>query len=323
MTLLLLRMCELTRWTTSGLLTLLFAFVCACDDGSERTALRFLVYSDAKLSRVQVSVLGAPPQDAGQFAQNFGLDVASIARVDEPLLTIQVEVTEHSQNRTQAVLRLDGYDSESKLVLSQTVRANFTDKQTRFVRIWLARSCTNPDAMTCPSEMSCAIVSRRCEPQPTLVTLDESDIHGKERWVPDGYTPCGVHGEATDGRDGICPSYCDQQDDKDCGCSAPCKYGACEQSACKTPERVPAPIDYTPREPAGLSTTYVRRVLNPARTVVAVGGEFKGEGGVARFFVAEDADMTPGKVLAVGTQTVSAATEGVSPDGFIRAEYVF
>jgi hypothetical protein len=227
---------DLTRWLTFSSWILLFVWLCACapDETVNATALRFAVYSDAELSLIKASVLNGQGDDVPGKTLSF----PSATELRESsgtnyLFSLTVELTDKSDLRDRAVVRFDGY-RETKLVLSQTVQVDFADKDTRLVRIWLARTCANAMATTCAAGFSCDPLRGECAPSAALsgdsyATASANETRG---WIPPGYIECGPS-------DRKCPaSSCSHAQDADCPlplgaaeCSsdAQCESGYCER----------------------------------------------------------------------------------------------
>ncbi len=238
---------------TCRLQTLLLLMFCACVEDVPPTVLRFYVYSDVPLARVKASLLDEAERELldGGISRDFYPEAgAPDGRV---LLSIAVERTDRSNNREQAIVRFDGYtesSADSKMVLRQTVRADFEDKQTRLVRIWLSRACIHASARPCNDQMSCDEDTGACTETPIAGTERFDPSADLSSWQKDNYTACGARDDA--GRnDTFCPPACGPQQDSDCSLLPPaspctnddqcwsgtceCVDGECRQLRCCTP----------------------------------------------------------------------------------------
>ena len=208
----------------------------------DQTAVRFAVYSDVALTRLEAVVLDEQGLATTQ-TKAFDIPAGSSAATTY-LASVVVERSGSSKSRTFAQVRFDGFIDGvdgPKAVLRRTARAQFSDKQTRVGNVWLARTCAAAYGAdpACPTAgFSCDYTSGECASDATPLTLSdyaaETDEHA--RWLPGDYHNCG------DNADSVCPPRCTLAEDSDCGyangavCKAAtdCHSGVCAR-ACTEP----------------------------------------------------------------------------------------
>jgi hypothetical protein len=277
----------MTRWIELGLQTLLVMVLASCDDAVDPTALRFYVYADMPLARVRTFLLDEnentppdgrfydlPPQDAGASDDNL-------------LFSVEVERTADSVNRNQAVLRFEGYSPEAPdgpIVVRQTVRADFADRETKLVQIYLSSACTN--AIACPPRQSCDPSTGMCAPTPTLAGGRFEAATDLGRYEPRA-APRQCSGDL-------------QTDPRHCGgCDVACAYPLCRAGSC-------VPTAYTPdsaeseyrNDSIDITAVYLRRLVLPGATGLAAVGVVSDQiGAKFRLLVASDEDGKPGQLL--------------------------
>lgn len=182
----------------------------------DQTAVRFTVYSDLPLTRLDAVVLDEQGQPSTR-ANTFMIPTGSLAATTY-LASIVVERTSASKSRSSAQIRLDGYIDGvdgPKVVVQRTARAQFTDKQTRVGKVFLARTCaaTYGEDPSCPTpRFSCDYTSGQCLSDETPLTLSDyaPETDERARWLPDNYHNCG------DSADTVCPPRCTLAEDPDC-----------------------------------------------------------------------------------------------------------
>lgn len=189
----------------------------ACGNESiDQTAVRFAVYSDLPLTRLDAVVLdeqGQPTTRSHSFVIPAGSNAATTY-----LASVVVARTGASKSRSSAQVRFDGFTDGPdgpKAVVQRTARALFADQQTRIGQVWLARSCGRPygDAPGCPNAgFSCEYTSGLCASDAAPLALGDYVVETDERapWSPRDYQRCG------DPADGACPPRCTLAEDVDC-----------------------------------------------------------------------------------------------------------
>jgi hypothetical protein len=283
------------RRITIRLLTLLLCSLCACRDESvDATAVRFAVYSDAELSSVRAVLLDGSGNVRSMH--DFPVPGDAGSATDARLFMLDVERTERSSLRSWALVRFEGYRAEgadSKLVLHQTVRADFADNQTRLVRIWLARTCVSETAkQDCSFDMPCDYVTGQCRAGVPEVGGEPYSGTAAESWRPDDYAA--PHVDAS----------CSAGDAASCGGGAPSCELDLDSASC---EFSPKMAEISLAASFDLVVPYLRKVVSDRRVLVAIGANFEAAGGDVQLFAASDTGLGPGVVLAQGTVPVKAA----------------